>query len=165
MSLTFQPDPRATAIFSKIRLPWTSKIYRMTPDILLARWSDISDRLHAVAQEFPAEQYDYQPTPDVRSFADQLRHVAFWSEHLAATMRGESPDGSANALTAGKYPNKDAIVRALQNTEKQVRAELKKNGAGSADAVISFIEHHGEHYGQLVMYYRLKGLVPPASRN
>jgi len=32
------------------------------------------------------------------------------------------------------------------------------------DTLVSFIEHGGEHYGQLVMYYRLNGLVPPASR-
>ena len=135
-----------------------------TTEILLARWSDISDRLHAVAQEFPADKYEYRATPDVRSFADQLRHVAFWSGHLAATMRKENPDGSANTLPADKYPSKNAIVRALRETDEQVRAELAKDGASSADAVVSFIEHHGEHYGQLVMYYRLNGLVPPASR-
>lgn len=135
-----------------------------TPDILLARWTDISDRLHAVAREFPADKYDYQPTPDVRSFADQLRHVAFWSEHLAASMRKENPDGSANTLPADKYPGKDAIVRALRETDTQVRAQIAKDGKSSVDSVVSFIEHHGEHYGQLVMYYRLNGLVPPASR-
>src|SRR5215469_7514028 len=121
-----------------------------TPDILLARWTDISDRLHAVAREFPADQYDYQPTPEVRSFADQLRHVAFWSDHLAATMRKEEPDGSANTLSADKYPSKNTIVRVLQDTDAKVRAELKKNGTAAADSVVSFIEHHGEHYGQLV---------------
>lgn len=135
-----------------------------TTEILLARWTDILDRIHAVAGEFPADKYDYQPTPEVRSFADQLRHVAFWSEHLAATMRGEKPDGSANALPAEKYPTKERIVRALHDTDGHVRAALGRDGASSADAVVSFIEHHGEHYGQLVMYYRLNGLVPPASR-
>ena len=135
-----------------------------TPDILLARWSDVSDRLHAVAREFPADKYDYRPTPEVRSFADQLRHVAFWSEYLAATVRKESPDGSANTLPADKYPGKNAIVRALRESDDHVRAALGKDGASSADSVVSFIEHHGEHYGQLVMYYRLNGLVPPASR-
>lgn len=135
-----------------------------TQEILLARWTDIGDRLHAAAREFPADKYDFQPTPDVRSFADQLRHVAFWSEHLAATMRGENPDVSANTLPAEKYPSKEGIVRALRETDSHVRAALAKNGTSSADAVVSFIEHHGEHYGQLVMYYRLNGLVPPASR-
>ena len=131
---------------------------------MIARWNDINDRLAAVAQEFPAEKYEFRPTADVRSFADQLRHVAFWSGHLAATLRKESPDGSANALPADKYPSKNAIVRALRETDEQVRSALAKDGASSADTVISLIEHHGEHYGQLVMYYRLNGLVPPASR-
>ena len=135
-----------------------------TSDILLARWTDISDRLHAVAREFPADKYEFRPTPEVRSFADQLRHVAFWSGHLAATMRNENPDGAANALAADKYPSKNAIVRALHETDEEVRVALAKNGVASADAVVSFIEHHGEHYGQLVMYYRMNGLVPPASR-
>ena len=135
-----------------------------TAELLLARWTDISDRLHAVAREFPADKYEFQPTPDVRSFADQLRHVAFWNAYLAATVRKENPDGAANTLPAKKYPSKDAIVRALKETDDEVRAALSKDGAASADTIVSFIEHTGEHYGQLVMYYRLNGLVPPASR-
>jgi len=36
-------------------------------------------------------------------------------------------------------------------------------GSADVDTMISFIEHSGEHYGQLVMYARLNGVVPPAS--
>jgi uncharacterized damage-inducible protein DinB len=130
-------------------------------NLLLARWSDIGDRLVAVAQEFPANKYEFRPTPDVRTFAEQVRHVAFWNEHLAAVLRGEKPDGSANTLAAEKYPTKSAVTGALRESVDAVKAELSKGNGADADAVISFIEHSGEHYGQLVVYYRLNGLVPP----
>jgi hypothetical protein len=132
-------------------------------NLLLTRWSDIGDRLVAVAQEFPAEQYEFRPTPAVRSFADQLRHVAFWNAHLAGVLRNENPNGEANTFAAAEYPNKAAIVKIVRDTVDQVKRELAKDAMPAADAVISFIEHSGEHYGQLVVYYRLKGLVPPAS--
>jgi DinB superfamily len=133
-------------------------------NLLMARWSDIGDRLVAVAREFPADKYEFRPAPEVRTFAEQLRHVAFWNGYLLGVLRNEKPKGDANTLPADRYPNKSAIVKALTDSVEQVKTELAKNGAPDADSVVSFIEHSGEHYGQLVLYYRLNGLVPPASQ-
>jgi hypothetical protein len=59
-------------------------------------------------------------------------------------------------------------VKVLRSTFADVAKEFgAMNGsAGTADAdtMISFIEHSGEHYGQLVMHARLNGVVPPASQ-
>lgn len=140
----------------------------MTRDILLARWCEIGDKLITAAEEFPAAAYDDRPRPDVRSFAEQLRHVAFWNAYAGNALRGEPTDGDANELARDTYPTKAEIVPALRDSFEQVKAEL--TGADSwtepskADTVIAFIEHGGEHYGQLAVYYRLNGLVPPASR-
>jgi hypothetical protein len=57
----------------------------------------------------------------------------------------------------------------LKSSIAEGAAELKKQaaspGAREAGLWTSFIAHSGEHYGQLVVYYRLNGLVPPASRS
>jgi hypothetical protein len=140
----------------------------MANDVLLARWADIGDKILKAAEEFPAAQYEFRPAPDVRSFASQLRHVAFWNRYAAEAVRGGTPDGDANELARDQYPDKPKIVKALRDSFEELKGALgngKARSNGSAlDTVVSFIEHNGEHYGQLVLYYRLKGLVPPASR-
>ncbi len=137
-------------------------------NLLQTRWTEIGDKLVALADEFPAEQYDFRPTPDTRSFAEQLRHVAFWNQYLLATLRGEAADGDANELAAAAFPTKQAITEALRAS---VAAVGRTIGAGkgdldeaSAGSIVAFIEHNGEHYGQLALIFRLRGLVPPASR-
>jgi len=132
-------------------------------DLLLARWKETAGKLVQLAVEFPADRYDFSPAPEVRTFAGQARHVAFWNQYLAATLRGESPDGSANELSPAEFADKPRIVQALRDSFAAVADAV----AGSVDAagdVISYIGHNSEHYGQMVIYYRLNGLVPPASR-
>ena len=75
-------------------------------ELLKTRWSEIGDKLVALAEEFPAEQYTYRPTADTRSFAEQLRHVAFWNRYLLQTLRGEAADGEANEISAVEFATK-----------------------------------------------------------
>jgi hypothetical protein len=136
-------------------------------DVLQARWSEIGDKIVRLAEEFPAEDWSFHPTADTRSFGDQLRHVAFWNQYVEKTLRGEAADGRDNELPAARYPGKDEVVPVLRRGFAAVAAALGNGVPASApvlDTLVSFIEHSGEHYGQLVLYYRLKGLVPPASR-
>lgn len=132
-------------------------------DVLATRWSETADKLVQLADEFPAELYEFSPAPEVRTFAGQARHAAFWNQHLAATLRGESPDGSANELPATEFADKPRIVRALRDSFGAV-ADAAAGNAEAAGDVIAYIGHNSEHYGQMVIYYRLNGLVPPASR-
>ena len=137
-------------------------------DVLVTRWSEIGDKMVKLAEEFPEDRYDARPAADVRSFADQLRHVAFWNRYVQKTLRREEADGQANELPRSTYPSKAKIVKVLRTTFDDVAKEFDAmNGSASksdTDTMVSFIEHSGEHYGQLVMYARLEGIVPPASR-
>jgi hypothetical protein len=137
-------------------------------DVLLGHWTDIGQKVVALAEEFPENKYDFKPVDGVRTFADQLRHVAFWNTYVAKTARGEKADGSQNELPKAEYATKAKIVEALRRSLAEATAELKKQPAAPemkiADMYTAFIGHSGEHYGQLVVYYRLNGLVPPASR-
>jgi hypothetical protein len=140
----------------------------VTRELLTARWTEIADKIVKLGEEFPADRYDFRPAPDVRSFADQLRHVAFWNGYVEQTLKGEQADGDANELPKDKYPTKAKILAALRKSFDSVGKVLNNGRSGTpqseAETLVSFIEHNGEHYGQLVMYYRLNGLVPPASR-
>jgi hypothetical protein len=140
----------------------------MMRDVLATRWSEIGDKMIKLAEAFPEDRYDARPVPEVRSFADQLRHVAFWNRYVQKTLRREEADGNANELPAASYPTKSKIVKALRSSFDEVTKELgAMNGSATkndTDTMVSFIEHSGEHYGQLVMYTRLSGIVPPASQ-
>lgn len=133
--------------------------------VLSNRWSEIGDKIVALAKEIPAERYAYRPSDDVRSFAEQLRHVAFWNRYVEGVLAGHEPDGAANELPAGKFPDKRRILPELEASFAAVAAGIaQQNGKAPLDTLVGFIEHNGEHYGQLVVYCRLQGVVPPASR-
>jgi DinB superfamily len=137
-------------------------------DALAGNWDEIARKLVAVAQEFPEEKYDFRPTPEVRTFAQQLLHVAFWNQYLAKKARGQNPDGKLNELPRAQYKTKAAVVKVVRSSFDEAGAVLKSMTDEEALKGLAlwdgFTEHSGEHYGQLVMYYRLNGLVPPESR-
>ncbi|HYG68280.1 MAG TPA: DinB family protein [Anaeromyxobacteraceae bacterium] len=138
----------------------------MTRDALLTRWEETGSKLVQLADAIPEDRYAFRPTPDVRSVAEQLRHVAFWNDYAAATLRGETPDAAANELPERTHRSRAAILAALRASVDAARTALAAERPMDADAdtLVAFLEHAGEHYGQLVVYARLCGVVPPASR-
>jgi hypothetical protein len=137
-------------------------------DVLLRHWTEIGDKVVKMAEEFPEQKYEFRPVAGVRTFADNLRHVAFWNTFVSKTVKGEKVDPKVNELPKADYPTKAAIVKALKSSLDEATDLLKKSppspSAKVSDLWVSFIEHSGEHYGQLVVYFRLNGIVPPASR-
>jgi hypothetical protein len=137
-------------------------------DVLLKQWTDISEKVVQLAEQFPEDKYEFKPVAGVRTFGDQLRHVAFWNGYVAKTARGEKADGKLNELPKSEYATKAAVVKALKSSLAEATALLKQGPATPSVKLtnlwVSFTEHSGEHYGQLVVYYRLNGIVPPASR-
>jgi hypothetical protein len=137
-------------------------------DVLLKQWTDIGEKVVQLAEQFPEDKYEFKPVAGVRTFGDQLRHVAFWNGYVAKTARGEKADGKLNELPKAEYATKAAVVKALKSSLADATAQLKQGpatpNAKLTELWVSFTEHAGEHYGQLVVYYRLNGIVPPASR-
>ena len=144
---------------------------------VLENWNDIGRKLIAMAEDFPEDKYDFKPVPPQRSFAEQLLHVAGSNDLFTAVAKGENPvDDESRA----NYKTKAAVVAYLKKSFADGAAVIKAKGdAGMAKTVVSaeshetlqlsdlaygLIEHSGEHYGQLVVYYRVAGLVPPESR-
>jgi DinB superfamily len=146
----------------------TPKPEQTQRDVLLRHWTDIGDKVVKMAEEFPEDKYEFKPVPAVRTFADNLRHVAFWNTYVSAMVKGEKIDPKINELPKAQYPTKAAIVKVLKSSLDEATS-LLKNGPATPSAKLSdlwvaFIGHSSEHYGQLVVYYRLNNIVPPASR-
>ena len=134
---------------------------------LIGHWEQVCQKLEALAEEFPAQKFDHKPATGVRNVAELLRHVAFWNHYVADKARGKQANDSANELPKEKFSTKSEILSALKRSSSTATAALKAHSSLSIDAidmVISFIEHNSEHYGQLVVYARFEGIVPPVSR-
>ena len=137
--------------------------------MLIERWEQTGAKLAKLAEEFPEEKYETTPVPGVRTFGDVLRHVAFWNQYVADVARGNKADDSANELPKQAFRTKAQVIAALAKTTSDAAAALRESHDGldqeKATLAESFIEHICEHYGQLVVYARWTGVVPPASRS
>ncbi len=135
---------------------------------LINQWEQVGKKLLALAEAVPENKYDYRPISEVRTFADVLRHVAFWNRSVADSARGIAGDYTANELSASEFSTKKKIVEALQRSTMEASAALKEHNSDltpeKVEMLVTFLEHNCEHYGQLVVYARLNAIVPPASR-
>ena len=130
------------------------------------------------AAKMPAEHFTFQPTPEVRSFGQLLAHVAD-SNHLLCSPAAdvESANGSTIDKIEKEKPGREALMTRLEESFKVCDAAYEKlTEANMGDmlpllkskrtrlALLWFhIAHSFEHYGNLVTYMRLKGVVPPSS--
>lgn len=147
--------------------------------VLLDSWNDIGRKLIAMAEDFPEDKYDFKATPVQRSFAEQLIHASGANYFFTNLLTGDktSPE---DLMKRDRYKDKAEIVAFVKKSFADGAAAIKTKGdKGLNDLLVDpfahqqfrvselangFIEHDGEHYGQLVVYYRLAGLVPPESR-
>ena len=146
---------------------------------VLESWNEIARKLIAMAEDFPEDKYDYRPNPSQRTFAEQLLHAAGASYFFTNPVNGEKPPAGEDPKR-DKYKTKADVVAFVKKCFEDGAAAIKAKGdAGMTQTVIEpfskqqvrigdlaygLIEHSGEHYGQLVGYYRSAGMVPPESR-
>jgi uncharacterized damage-inducible protein DinB len=131
-----------------------------------AQFEDVNRRLLDMARDFPEDKYGYRATQDVRSFREIVVHVASGNAYAAKAGRGEK--ASWDEIDPKAYATKAAAVALLEKTIADASATLKATPedrwAKTVEPWLDVIEHAGEHYGQLVVYYRNNGMVPPESR-
>jgi hypothetical protein len=125
-------------------------------------WGDgltyVRNHFVKAAEEFPEEKYNYRPAEDARSFAEIIMHVARANHRSAADDLGKEEED----VTAFAFHSKAQAVARLKKSFDELEEALKRK-PGSRNVAGSLI-HVSEHYGNLATYYRLNGLVPPASR-
>jgi uncharacterized damage-inducible protein DinB len=150
----------------------------------LAMWNDIGNKLIAMAQDFPEEKYDFKLQKDQRTFAQNLLHVTGVDYDLMRSVSGSNlgPDFGKNKHNPSRdvYKTKADVVKLIQQAVADGADLIRHQGDAGLDKTTKLpwanrlvhnfyiwgfaIEHSGEHYGQLVVYYRANNLVPPDSR-
>lgn len=144
---------------------------------LLNRWNRIGQEILQVAEAMPEEKYSFKATPEVRSFAQQLLHVAGANYMFVDTAKGQK--AGPEDLSLEKYKSKADVIMVLresfeagaavigQLTDAQL-SEPVKSPFGSAMMTRAGywwfeILHASEHWGQMIVYLRLNGIVPPST--
>jgi uncharacterized damage-inducible protein DinB len=129
----------------------------------------VNRRLLDMAKDFPEDKYDFRPTPQVRSFGEVILHAMAGNTYAVKVAHGVSgANWDKEEVDPKAYHGKAEVVAAFQKSVEEANDAVSKIEPAQFTKTLapwlSVIEHSGEHYGQLVVYYRLNGLVPPESR-
>ena len=140
-----------------------------------ALWEQITGYITQVAEETPEADYGYRPTESVRSIGEMIAHVAGAQNLMCAAALGDAP--RAEDEIERSTTTKADLVAALEastaycakayaqsDAELQAPAELFGQRQTRFYAVTLNATHNGEHYGNLITYLRMQGIVPPSSR-
>ena len=142
-------------------------------------FSSQAEEVVAAAEAMPADKYDFVPTSGefkgVRTFAQQVTHIAE-AQYFFFSGFGVKPAIDAQAIT--KLTSKDDVVKALKDSyafaqqametitpENAFKKIAEVDGTDTRASIAALgLAHTNDHYGQMVVYLRMNGIVPPASR-
>jgi hypothetical protein len=149
----------------------------------------VESEMMGVVKAMPTEKYGFAPSAaifvpaqtvkfdGVRTFAEQVTHVAQANYSFGAAISGQKPEVDVDAI--GKMTNKDDIVAALAGSyafmHKAIATLTVANafeaiksgepGLQTRGTLVAFtVGHCFDHYGQMVEYLRMNGLVPGATQ-
>jgi uncharacterized damage-inducible protein DinB len=143
--------------------------------------ASIRRNLAEAAELMPASDYSFKPTPEVRSFAQLVGHVAFGNYLMCSQAIGDKSPATGNYE---QMTDKAQLVKALNDslsycdriyeatTDANFNQATKVGGLGPSipeapttrGAVLMFnVTHNNEHYGNIIVYLRLKGHTPPST--
>ena len=145
-------------------------------------WKMVEGDFTSLAEAMPEEKWSFKPTQgaftDVRTFAEQVKHVACANEAWAKKLRGETPPDHCDIGGPSPAKTKAEILAYLHESFVVMDGEIAKSkldnlmvpmkgpyaGDNRLEVLNSALWHISDHYGQLVEYVRMNGIVPPASR-
>ena len=150
------------------------------PD-LLADWQRNRTAVLAYIDAMPDSATGFHPTPGVRTFAQQVKHVAAVNYLVFATVLGEKPpvdtgeeNGPASIKSKAEitkflrdsfaYGHRALATLTPENSVAPIDSPFGKDKVTRLGMATLIIGHCFDHYGQMVLYLRMNGIVPPASR-
>ena len=156
-----------------------SRTYKASPATsspvadIRAHWHTMSGYVLESAMDVPEDKYAFKPTPEVRSFGELIAHVAGAQSMFCAIALGEKPP----AEDAVQAKTKAELIAALKQSNTSCERAYAQTDAAAGSSVDVFGQQHSrlfalmmnathdsEHYGNLVTYMRMNGMVPPSSK-
>ena len=157
-----------------------------TARVFDSQLSNLEREVVSLAEAVPAEKYSFAPKngefANVRTFAQQVTHIATVNFAISSRILGEAvpvdvgkdENGSADLKT--KEAIVDYLKRSFAYTHKAMRSLTEENLMAQIDSpfgknkvsrlsLVTLPQWHGfDHYGQMAVYARMCGVIPPASR-
>jgi len=146
------------------------------------RWSLVKGQFVSLAEAMPADKYDFKPTTgafkDVRTFGEQVKHVACANVAFANEIAHKNPPPDCETGGTNPAHTKTELLKYLRESfgecDKAFAALTPGNALDPIDGryggpstrlgmLTLAVWHATDHYGQLVVYLRMNGIVPPAS--
>ncbi len=139
---------------------------------LRASWQATRTRIMGLAEAMPEEKFDFKATPEQMTFAQQLAHLTeanfFLMHAVAGTKAPEAAHPSKRdeilKALADSFDFGDATLAGLSDKAALETVKLRGNEITKLRVAIQTMTNCFDHYGQMVVYLRLNGIVPPASR-
>lgn len=138
-------------------------------------WSQITGYIVKSAEQMPEADYSFRPVASVRTFGQMIGHVAGAQNLMCGAALGEKT-GNEDDIEKSKTTKADLVAALKASTEYCKRAYAQSDAATAATtklfgqdqtrlfALALNATHNAEHYGNLVTYMRIKGMVPPSSQ-
>jgi len=150
-------------------------VHAQSKDQIVADWQRAKNYTKAYLDAMPDDGYGFKPTPEMRTFAGQMLHLADGNYGIVSTATGKAnPLGKVSvektlaqtkeATTKAVMDSYDFVIAAVQGmTPEQLQETMKMGGKDLAKATLigKAFEHQTHHRGQTVAYLRLKGVTPP----
>jgi uncharacterized damage-inducible protein DinB len=148
-------------------------------DGIRSQWSSAKRNLQESSEMMPQGSYDYRPVDGVRNFGEILGHVAGANYVFCAAARGEKAPFAEDHFektaktradiikaTTDAIAYCDAAFTALTDASaaQLVQQPFGQGQTPRVAVLVGEIGHVNEHYGNLVTYFRINGIVPPSSR-
>jgi uncharacterized damage-inducible protein DinB len=143
---------------------------------MVAEWQRAKTYTKTYLDAMPENGYGFRPTPEIRSFAEQMLHLSDDNYGFAAFASGKpNPLGDKSlektipqnkeATTKEVMDSYDFMITTLQNmTPDQMNEKIKRRNGQEVSRSSVFgkgFEHQTHHRGQTTIYLRLKGVTPP----
>lgn len=148
---------------------------RFGVEAIHGNWKVVTDYLTRAAEQMPEADYAFKAAPTVRSFGEIIGHVAGSQNMFCAAALGEKVPAEDDIEKNVK--GKAALVAALKKSTEYCNRAYAQADAALGASLMMFGQqmnrmsvlamnavHNGEHYGNVVTYLRIKGMVPPSSQ-
>jgi uncharacterized damage-inducible protein DinB len=138
-------------------------------------WQQLTEYITTAAAELPETTYAFRPTPEVRSFGQLIGHIAGAQYLICAAALGDPPRAE-DEIERTRTTKADLLAALKASTEYCARAYAQRDLTAQQSttlfgqtrtrlyALTLNATHNAEHYGNIVTYLRLNGIVPPSSR-
>jgi uncharacterized damage-inducible protein DinB len=158
----------------------SSAFAQFTQPQMVAEWQRAKMYTKAYLDAMPEDGYSFKPTPEIRSFAQQMLHIAD-ANYIFATVASDKPNPIGETLVSHNVnektvsPTKEATIKAVMDSYDWVISTLQSMTPDQLQGNVKFgshditsgglfgkaFEHQTHQRGQTTIYLRLKGVTPP----